>query len=152
MNRVPGAEEAMDVWGGMSPSDMGGLAGMTKKLPYQIDHQPMTVSGGAARLHELEPAFGPDIYGRNALQYFGSGDPRESKILGLLKMLRGKPDEMIDVYRGVPEDVSDINPGDWITLLPEYAEDYGKVISKRIPAKHVTSWPDSLSEFGYYPE
>jgi hypothetical protein len=119
---------------------------------YGISHRPMTVEGGAARLHDLLPSFGEDIYGKNALQYFGSGDKREQSILRTLQALRGKPEETITIYRGVPDKNTAINPGDWVTLDPRVAADYGNVISMKVPASHVTSWPDSLMEFGYYPD
>ena len=94
-----------------------------------------------------------DLYNpRLAEQLWGSGLKGEREIIGLLQKLRGKPEEMIDIYRGVPEGVTDINPGDWVTLHPRYAKEYGNVISKKVPAKHITSWPDSLVEFGYYPK
>jgi hypothetical protein len=118
---------------------------------YRIDHRPMTVEGGASTLSDLTGAFGEDIYGSNALQYYGSGDPREREILRVLKSVRGKPDATVTIYRGVPEGVSEINPGDWVTLSKSVAEDYGNVVSMEVPASHVTSWSDSLMEFGYYP-
>jgi hypothetical protein len=123
---------------------------------YQIDHKPMTVEGGAARLHDLESAFGPDIYGPNARQYYGSGGSdvfgqAERAVLRKMAEYRGKPDAPVTIYRGVPEGVSNINPGDWVTLDPRVAAKYGRVISQEVPAAHVTSWPDSLLEFGYYP-
>lgn len=121
-------------------------------LSYQIDHKPMTVDGGAALLHDLEASFGPDIYTKNALQFFGSGDPREKQILKILSSVKGNPNAMIDIYRGVPEGVTGINAGDWVTLSPEIARDYGNVIKMKVPASHITSWPDSLLEFGYYPK
>ena len=102
--------------------------------------------------NDLIASFGDDVYGKNALQYFGSGDPRERKILDIMRKVRGNPDAEVTLYRGVPDGVNDINPGDWVTLLPEYAADYGKVISKKVKASQITSWPDSLAEFGYWPD
>lgn len=128
-----------------------------KPLAYQIDHKPMTKAGGAATLDDLAPAFGEDIYGKNALQYFGSGDPRERAIVRQLAALRGKPDAPVTVYRGVPKDATGINAGDWVTLDAKAAAEYaaqhpgGKVVSMKVPASHVTSWADSLLEFGYHP-
>ena len=128
-----------------------------KPLSYQIEHKPMTQASGAATLDDLTPAFGDDIYGKNALQYFGSGDPRERAIVRQLADLRGKPDAQVTIYRGVPKDASGINAGDWVTLDAKAAADYaaqhhgGKVVSMKVPASHVTSWADSLLEFGYYP-
>lgn len=120
---------------------------------YQISHKPMTISGGAAPLYSLENVFGSDIYGKNALQYFGSGgfDKQEKYILDVMKKVRGKPNEMVEIYRGVPEGVNKINPGDWVTLSPDIAAEYGNVLKMKVPAKDITSWPDSLLEFGYYP-
>lgn len=130
------------------------LALMAAPAPkYGISHRPMQDAGGAARLHDLLPAFGDDIYGPNALQYFGSGDAREKAVVKMLSQLRGKPDAEITVYRGLPADAQGaINPGDWVTLSKQVAADYGpKVVEMRVPASHITSWADSLLEFGYYP-
>ena len=122
------------------------------KPEYGIDHRPMTVEGGASQLHDLTPSFGDDIYGPNALQFFGSGDPREKSVVGLLKKIRGNPDALVTIYRGVPDGAPQtINPGDWITLDKNAASDYGHVVEMKVPASHVTSWADSLLEFGYYP-
>ena len=124
---------------------------------YKISHRPMTRDGGASTLDDLTSAFGEDIYGPDALQFFGSGDKREKQVLSLLKKVRGQPDAMVTIYRGAPDGVDKINPGDWVTLSPEVAADYanlegGRVISQKVPASHVTSWADSLLEFGYYPD
>jgi hypothetical protein len=124
---------------------------------YQIEHKPMTVAGGASTMDDLLPAFGEDIYGKDALQFFGSGDSREAKAVRIMKSVRGKPGAMVTIYRGVPDGVDKINPGDWVTLVKEAADDYasqhegGKVVSMKVPAAHVTSWSDSLLEFGYHP-
>lgn len=126
-------------------------------LPYQIDHKPMTVEGGASTIDDLTPSFGEDIYGKDALQFFGSGDAREQAVVKVLKSLRGKPNAEVTIYRGVPDGVGKINPGDWVTLSKEAAQDYatqhegGRVISMKVPARHVTGWADSLLEFGYHP-
>jgi len=110
---------------------------------YRISHRPMQDAGGASRLHDLVPAFGEDVYGKNALQYFGSGDPREAKTVRLLKQLRGNPEATVTIYRGVPKGVeTTISKGDWVTLDRSVAEDYGKVLSKEVKAKDVTSWAD----------
>lgn len=137
--------------------------GTAMNLPYQIEHKPMTIEGGASPLHDLTTSFGDDIYGRNALEYFGSGDPREKSTLRILQSLRGKPDAMVTIYRGAPANAGGINAGDWVTLDRKVAQDYvdlarenegktGKVFAQQVPASHVTSWPDSLLEFGYHPK
>ena len=153
-----GSKEAFDAGlNALNPMGLlGGAFGTIKpvKKSYMIEHRPMTTEGGAARLHNLAPSFGEDIYGPNAIQYFGSGDKREAPIASLLKSLRGKPDAEVTVYRGVPKDSpGQISPGDWVTLDKGVAKDYGeKVLEMKVKAKDVTSWADSLLEFGYYPE
>jgi hypothetical protein len=129
----------------------GMLSRMSDADDYRIQHRPMTEAGGAARIHDLTPAFGEDIYTSNALQYFGSGDKREANVLRLLNSIRGKPDEMVTIYRGVPDKAMSISSGDWVTLDPAVAADYGYVVSMKVPASHITGWGDSLLEFGYYP-
>lgn len=132
---------------------IGGKLGVVEKSPYSMEHRPMTTEGGASRLHDLLSAFGDDIYGKNALQYFGSGHQLEPEVLKIVQGLRGKPDAMVDIFRGAPKEASKINPGDWVTLSPKIASDYGpNVLQMKVPASHVTAWPDSLLEYGYYPK
>lgn len=142
----------------------GRLAGMTRDSKnilkasddikdYRMTHRPMADEGGASRLHNAYESFGEDIYGPKALQYFGAGDPREGGVIRAIKRLRDNPDAEITIYRGVPKDATgDIGVGDWVTLDKSVAQEYGdKVLSKKVKAKDVTTWPDSLLEFGYYP-
>jgi hypothetical protein len=122
-------------------------------LKYGTQHRPMDVAGGAAQLHDLARVFGDEVYDtKKAVQFFGSGDPREVSVLRTMASVRNNPDAMVTIYRGVPDGVSEINAGDWVTLDPRYAKDYGRVISKKVRAADVTSWPDSLAEFGYWPK
>ena len=69
------------------------------------------------------------------------------KNLGTLDQTMGiNPDEMVTIYRGVPSDVSQISPGDFITTNERLAKDYagsGKVISQKVPARTVL---DDLTE------
>lgn len=56
------------------------------------------------------------------------------------------PEEEITVYRGVPKGVTDINPGDWVTTLPQLAKDYagdGEIISTKVKAKDLLADPSS---------
>lgn len=125
---------------------------------YRIQHRPMKIESGSSWIYDLTPSFGEDIYGPNAIQFFGSGDPREAKIIRLLKSIRGNQNAQVTIYRGVPIEAPDeINSGDWVTLDKSVAQQHadllksGKVISKTVPASHVTGWADSLLEFGYFP-
>ena len=134
------------------------MAGKLKKAAkfappsYQIAHRPMNVDGGAAQLFDAAKSFGDDVYGPNALQYFGSGDKREASVLKILRKVKGNPKAKVTIYRGIPDSVPHgINPGDWVTLDPRVAADYGRVVSMEVPASDVTTWADSLLEFGYFP-
>ena len=124
---------------------------------YRIEHKPMNEDGGAARLHDLTAAMPDDIYGPNALRYYGSGDSREAGVLQKIHDVRGNPNAEVTVYRGVPGDAKGINEGDWITLDRSVAQDYadmedaGKVLSMKVKADDITAWGDSLLEQGYYP-
>jgi hypothetical protein len=127
--------------------------GSVGNVDYKIYHRPMTEEGGAARLHDLTKAFGQDIYGKNALQYFGGDDPREAIALKIMQRAKNNPEMQITIYRGAPKTAKNINDGDWVTLVRSYAKDYGpNVLSKKVKAKDVTSWADSLLEFGYMPK
>ena len=141
-------------------TNMGGLLGMTAS--YGGPHRPMTVEGGAARLDDLTPSFGPDIYGKNAAQYYGTGDAAlDRQTLRILNNVKGKPDELIPVFRAVPADAksSTLSPGDWVTINKDYAKMHGeatldgnyKIIEQNVPASHLTTNADSFHEQGYYP-
>jgi hypothetical protein len=151
-------QSAMDMASAYNP------VGMTAKLPnYGISHRPMTVQQGAAPLHDLTNAFDDTIYGKAGLQNYGTGSPRlDQEALKVFGKVRGNPDAEVIIYRAVPKDknVKNINPGDWVTVSKEYAMEHGegtlggkyKIISQKVPAKHVTTNADSILEQGYYPQ
>ena len=64
------------------------------------------------------------------------------------------PDEDITIYRGVPEGVTEINPGDWVTANEQLARDYaggGDVLSQTVKARDLKGDP-SAGEGGYTEE
>ena len=130
------------------------IGGMTEDVAkYQGSHKPARVSDGASPLHDLTGALPDDFYSPSGLSFYGSGDPRERAVFKVMQQVRNKPDAMVTIYRGVPDGVDQkINPGDWVTLSPEYAADYGRVVSAKVPAKHLSANGDSLLEQGYFPE
>lgn len=124
-----------------------------KNLGYQGAHKPQSVKDGGAPLHDMTSALPEDFYSRQGLSYYGSGDPREAQVFRVMQQVRGKPDAMVTIYRGIPDQVDGkINPGDWVSLSPEYASDYGRIVSMKVPAKHLSANGDSLLEQGYFPE
>ena len=72
--------------------------------------------------------------------------------------MRGNPDSEITIYRAVPQDVKEINPGDWVTTTKEYAVDHigtddgYTVISKKVKAGELANNGDSIHEFGFSPK
>jgi hypothetical protein len=72
-----------------------------------------------------------------------------------------KPDAVLTAYRFVPPGVTTISPGDWVTIVLEYAKAHGvhpddqqrdwPVISMRVLASHLWTDGNDLCEWGYYP-
>jgi hypothetical protein len=132
-------------------------------LNYQGSHKPMTVEGGASRLHDLtNGTFDETIYGKDALQNWGTGaDMMDRQTLSVFRQVRGKPDADITVYRAVPKGVkeSKLSDGDWVTVNRNYAIEHGegilegnyKIISQKVKVKDLTTSADSINEQGYHP-
>ena len=139
-----------------------GMVGVSKAPDYGMAHRPMTVEGGAARLHDLTSAFDDTIYGKAAVQNYGTGVPAlDREAVRIFQQVRNKPDAMVTVYRAVPKDAKQtaMNPGDWISVSKQYAMEHGegalggnyKIVAQKVPAKHLTTNADSILEQGYYP-
>lgn len=130
------------------------IADMPGELPkYQGSHKPMSQKDGAAPIHDMTRVLPDDFYSPKGLSFYGSGDDREKTVFNVLQRVRDKPDAMVTIYRGVPEGVPQkINNGDWVTLSPDYASDYGQVVSMKVPARHLAGNGDSLLEQGYFPD
>lgn len=95
-----------------------------------------------------DDVFPPDVL-QNPQRYGLSFDA--SKVA--LDEARGNPEAQIRVWRAVPEDVSKINPGDWVALSKEYATaeslaEGSRVISATVRAGDL--WSEGLlEEWGY---
>ena len=119
-----------------------------------------------APLHDLTGGgqmYPEDVYSRNAVQYYGTGDTKlDKESFALAQRMRNKPEEMIDIYRAVPNEgnITSINAGDWVTINPNYAKQHGesnlpegyKILQQKVPAKTVWTNADSIHEYGYWPE
>jgi hypothetical protein len=99
----------------------------------------------------------PDFYARPNIYTTGM-DQSDRESVAALQRIKNKPNEMVTIYRAVPKEVDRINPGDWVTLSPSYADSHllsnleeGHVISMKIPAKDLWFDGDSINEFGYDP-
>ena len=129
---------------------------------YGITHRPMTVEQGAAPLHDLTQAFDNTIYSKSALQNYGTGSPLDRQAVNIFQQVRNKPDAQVTIYRAIPKDAKNkaFNAGDWVSVSKQYAMEHGegtlggnyKIISQKVPAKHLTTNSDSILEQGYYPQ
>jgi hypothetical protein len=106
--------------------------------------------------------FPDDFYSDKGRQWYGTGYHRmDSGTHSQIRSLRGKPDAMVHVFRAVPSHARNatINPGDWVTPTRDYAVQHGesnlqgqyRLISKKVPAKHLWTDGNSIHEWGYDP-
>lgn len=157
---------------GMLPM-IPGLAGVIKKtnaddIAKQLDDYKMSHTAPGpdnAPLHDLTGngnIYPSDVYSRNAVQYYGTGDDfLDRQTFGLAALYKNKPDAMIDIYRAVPKGVkTDINPGDWVTINRNYAKHHGQsyfegghtILKKKVKASEIYTNGDSIHEWGYHPK
>jgi hypothetical protein len=71
----------------------------------------------------------------------------------VVKVLLKNGDPNVTIYRGVPDGVSEIRPGDWVALSRSYAAQHngGNVISKRVPVADVAWAGTDINEYYYVP-
>jgi len=132
---------------------------------YKGSHESPNEKNGAP-LHDLTAngVYPDDVYGNKAYYYYGHGeDVKEDKnLLSKIHAYKNKPEATVEIHRAIPRDVSKetkINKGDWVTISKNYAREHGegplggdyRVISQRVPAKHLFTNGDSPYEFGYHP-
>jgi hypothetical protein len=104
-----------------------------------------------------------DVYSINGLRYYGTGeDKMDREAFGKLARLAGHADRQVRVYRSVEKDspARGIQPGDWVTIVKEYAVDHGKsalggnyrIQEKLVMAGDIFTSGDSWLEWGYHPQ
>lgn len=153
----PNEEDTHKATGGVIHKDKGG-----EVEDYQGAHTSPGPQNGAP-LHDLTQLLPDDIYGPNAVQYYGTGDrAKDAESFAKVHRLRNKPNLGVQVYRAVPKDpnIKQINPKDWVTINKDYAIDHGestlrgkyKILSKIVSAKHLYNSGDSIHEWGYHPD
>lgn len=124
---------------------------------YRMEHQP---SEEGAPLHDLTRIYPADVY-TNPDRYDVDEPDVSGQTLDAIKRYRGRPDDLVTVYRAVPHGVTEINPGDWVTTSLAYAERHGMhhddpsqdwpVISREVPVREVRNDGNSLHEYGWFP-
>lgn len=134
------------------------------------DHESGTPASDLA--NEENGVFPADVYGPDGARLYGHGGDAEGRrmdaeTIRILRTIRGKPDAQIEVFRGVPRGVTQINPNDWVTVNRQYAElhslgnlgdtdgdgnpDEGVVISRKVRAGDLYTDGNSIHEFGWDP-
>lgn len=148
-------------------SQMSASEQLELDVSYRMDHQPRGPQDGGGRLDDITSGgelFPEDVYSADGLRIYGNpNNASDRQSYAAIMAARGNPDAEITIYRAVPQDVDQINPGDWVTLSPEYAsvhaasgygsdgQQAGKVISQRVRVKDVYSDGNDLNEFGFFP-
>lgn len=128
---------------------------------YRIDHTAPSKEGMNTP-DNLSDVYPDDIYDPNvAGRYYGHGGGAkrmDDDSARLLSEMREQPNKEVEIYRAVPKGVTDINPGDWITINKDYAHSHGgswvddgnyDVISKKVKVKDIATDGNSIHEWGY---
>lgn len=115
--------------------------------------------GYGAPIHDLTALLPEDVYTHPQF-YDTSGDGSSRKNWSTFRRVRGKPHEMVDIYRSLPPGQTKFNHGDWVAIRPEYAAEQNMhatdpnqdmpVIRTKVPAHTLYTSGDSLDEFGYW--
>lgn len=101
--------------------------------------------------------FPPDVYEHPEWYSFGEWTDRCAAVI---RNVRGKPDAPLLVYRAVPQGVTTIADGDWVTIHLGYArqhaartndpaEDWPVIVAK-VCASQVRSGGSDIIEWGYF--
>lgn len=125
---------------------------MSHRAPDGLDDE------DAKAAHELNQIFPSDVM-EHPDWYCGDVDV---KAINVLKSVQGNPEALVTVYRSAPNDVKQINNGDWVTLSKSYALQHGMqddpkndwgVMEAKIPVKYLWTEGNDLNEFGVsFPE
>lgn len=136
---------------------------------YRMQHE-AGGPDGAARLDDMTKGgevYPDDFYGPNGLKYYGNANsPVDQESYQIIQEVAGDPDATVTIYRAVPDDddISTINPGDFVSLSRAYAEDHGstgygsdgqspgKVIEMDVRVSDLYNDGNSINEFGYFPD
>lgn len=128
---------------------------------YRIEHRAPTRDSGAPA-HDVTGGgnfYPDDVYGPRGAAFYGTGSEYDKQAFRIINSLRGKPDEMVAIFRAVPNDApSEFNPGDWVAITRGYAKDHGEsvhgrgnyiILSKTVKASEIFTNGDSIQEWGY---
>ena len=124
---------------------------------YRDQHQPTATYGAPG--HDLSQLVNEDIY-EHPEWYFSMHEKYNRLGARVIQSIRGRPDADVKIYRAVPKGANQINPGDWVTTVPSYAQLHGEgrlqgeynLLTSTVKARELV-WPgDSMVEFGWFPD
>jgi hypothetical protein len=127
---------------------------------YRGSHKAPSGESGEGSLDAMDRTYPEDIYSVNGARYYGTREKSDAEMISIIQNLRGKPDELVSVYRAVPKGTKgEINAGDWVTPSKAYARLHGgrweegmRIIEKKVPAKELFTEGNSIYEFGWSPK
>lgn len=160
-NAIKIAEQAIAGVKAPKPAAPAEKKPLVKKADYRDSHRSPNPDHGAP-LHDLthNGSFPKDVYTTKAAHYYGHGSDKQqdSDSVKIIHSLQNKPDALVSIYRAVPHHVNSINPGDWVSINRQYAQEHGqnrfdnnyKILEQKVPAKEVFT-SDSIHEQGWHP-
>lgn len=128
--------------------------------PYRGYHRAPTGKHGEGSLSNMSLTYPDDVYSKDGWRLYGGGFPSmDKKAHQIIVRVKGNPDAKVKVYRSVPKDSEGkINPGDWVTIIREYAEGHGegirggfKVVEAEARAGDLFTEGNSILEYGWWP-
>jgi len=136
---------------------------------YRGQHQAPDRESGAP-IHDVTAngVYPSDFYQGNALHYYGTGHEADGYAVNKILGLRGRPDAPVKIWRSIPWKgqrprsalgSTYLNPGDWVTISRQYAQDHGAsalndeyaMVAANVRAKDLFTSGDSFLEWGWSP-
>lgn len=173
---IDSIEKATGVWEGDTEPSVSIHVSATDPHPdsevYKGQHSAPGPDYGAPMYdltgeHGEAQIYPSDVYDQKTqVHVYGQGGDAETRAMdqatfNTVNAVKGDPTAMVTVYRGVPGDVTAINPGDWVTPSKSYAEQHaesnlgadahGHVISIQVPAGQLWTDGNSIQEWGWNP-
>lgn len=128
---------------------------------YKGVHKAPTGEYGEGSLDSMSKTYPDDIYSSNGWMFYGDGNSSlDKEAHRVIMKTKGRPNEEVTIYRSVPKGTTkQINPGDWVTTVRQYAKMHGErfddgmeILSKKVKAKELFTEGNSLFEYGWNPK
>ena len=123
-------------------------------------HRPPDITNWS-RLDNLSDSYWPDIYTKEALDYYGDRNYiPDRKAIDIIKRVRNNPDAEVTIYRTIEKwDPKEFYPWDRVSITKEYAKEHGQwplkwnavLIEKNVKVQDLVWNADSLQEYWYRP-